>query len=72
MSDGIINLQLILDFMDKHKLSRKEFCKKCNISEYMFCKIMKNDGDYGVTNLIKVIDFMGIKMVEIINKNYKR
>lgn len=52
--DGnILNLKLILDFIQSNNLTKKDFCKQCNIDFSTFYKII-NGKNYKLLSLFKI------------------
>lgn len=57
--NSLINLDLIIDYMIENKISKEEFCKRCDISTIQFEKIMGDDLDlYSIHALININSFL--------------
>ena len=50
----IFNSKAIKDYMQKHQLNKKEFCQLCNISSYLFDKMMNEDVIISCRTYIKI------------------
>lgn len=49
-------------YIQKYKLSKGEFCKKCGISKKVFHMIEKNDGNLSIEDIYRVFKFMNIPL----------
>ena len=56
--------EYMLFFMQKNKLSRRKFCKKCGIKLRDFRLIVKNSGETGIKEILKVFNFINIPMTK--------
>ncbi len=57
----IVNTKLISDYIKNNNLTKKEFCKQCNISKSTFYKIMAGKNYYLIA-LFKIAKKMGVKI----------
>lgn len=56
---NLVNVDLIIDYMIVNKLSKEEFCNKCDITTIQFEKLMGQDLDlYSVNALINIDNFL--------------
>lgn len=61
--DNRINAQLILNYIKENKLTKRKFCKQCNISLYSFYKII-HDKNFNILYLFRVAKRLGIHVCE--------
>ncbi len=64
---NVININLIIDYMLKHNLSKRKFCKLCGIGVSIFDKIINNDLYFGIKSLFKIADVLDIEIYELFN-----
>ncbi len=65
--EGLINIELILDFIQKNKLSKSAFAKTCGISTALLTKILNGYCDMGTSKVVKIAKAMGVKFTQLIN-----
>ena len=59
-----IRTELIELYMKRMGLTKKEFCKKCNISADIFDRIMRNNYKCQTAGVIRVAETMGVEMCD--------
>lgn len=47
-------------FIIQHKMTKKEFCKKCDISRKQLRMFEKNDGELGLEEIYKIFRYINI------------
>lgn len=57
-----IRINLIKFFMRENNLSKKDFCKLCNISIRTLNKLFENDHNFGIQNLVNISDIIHVPM----------
>ena len=62
------NIDLIENYIKKHNLSKKEFCRLCGISCFVLQKIFKQQNNINIIALFKIAKVLGIKISEIFKK----
>lgn len=60
-----VNAQVIEDFIKEHALSKKEFCKLCGISPYIFNKMMKDKEIVYCRSFIKIARATHLKFAQL-------
>jgi len=60
------NLNLLNNFMQQNNLSKKQFCKLCNISTYKLNKIFSHKTNIRLTNMLKLRDYTKIPLKELV------
>ena len=58
--EEIYNKELLLDYLEKHKMSAKTLCKLCNIPQDTVLKIMNNSLDMDLVDIVKLLNFTEI------------
>lgn len=71
MSNTVLKLEKIQEFINDNNLSKREFCKKCSVTVYMFNKILEGYVDFDINILLKIAKLMKVEIVDLINENYK-
>lgn len=61
-----INIQIIVDYMQQHKLNKAQFCDACGISIYTLNKILKNESIRKITPFIKMALYMKVKLKDLL------
>ena len=61
----VIKINLIEKFIKKNKLTKKEFCNICKISEGTLNKILKNNSNFKITAVFKVARVLKIRICEL-------
>ena len=69
--EGLIDVELILDFMQKNRLSKTAFAKTCGISTALLTKILSGYCNIGITKVVKIAKAMGIKFTQLIKDDKK-
>ena len=64
------NIELISMYIKDNNLSKKEFCKKCNVSMYALNKIYSGDLHISVKTWIKIADFLKVDIFEVLKRIY--
>lgn len=64
----MIKTELIINYLNKEKLSKTAFCKKCKISYSTLNKILNNEENYNLIALFKIAKILNIRICEIFNK----
>ncbi|MBQ7466444.1 MAG: helix-turn-helix transcriptional regulator [Clostridia bacterium] len=59
MSEFKLKIHFIYDYMEKNHLSKRQFCKICNISYSTLYRIL-NHGRLKATTLIRLVTILGI------------
>ena len=59
--DKKYNLNLINEYLAEKKITKVDFCKKCDIPKEDLTKIYANDFDVSITTLYKIVKFLNIK-----------
>ena len=62
-----INTYLIINYIEKHNLTKTQFCQNCNISLYLLNKILKGEKIIKITPFIKIVLYMKITLKDLIN-----
>ena len=70
MEIKIYNTDKVEKYMKKNNLSKKQFCKLCNICVNSFEKFMKLDLTLNVKILFKIADYMNINLRELFSLTY--
>lgn len=70
--EGLVDVELILDFMQKNKLSKTAFAKTCGISTALLIKILSGYCNIGLTKVIKIAKVMGIKFTKLIKNDFDK
>ncbi len=60
------NLQMIKDYIINNNLTNREFCKRCNITEYIFTQIINGRTNIRITPILKILKVLKIKSQDII------
>lgn len=63
--DNIINVDMILQYIKMNRLTKKEFCKQCQISTSTFYKITRNE-NFHLIALFKIAKNMDVKVSQLI------
>ena len=58
-----INVDLILDYISKNNLTKKEFCRQCKISTSTLYKII-NGKDFRLNALVKMARIINIELYQ--------
>lgn len=66
---GVININLINNYIKTNNLSKTKFCKICNISLYTFNKII-TERDFAVIELFKIADVIKVPVYDLFNLTY--
>ncbi|MBQ8444289.1 MAG: helix-turn-helix transcriptional regulator [Clostridia bacterium] len=61
------NIKLIEDFIKKNNLTKADFCSACKISVYSLRRIYEGYTKIRVTTLIKIVQFLHVRMKDFIN-----
>lgn len=61
----IINTKLILNYIKLNNLTKREFCKQCDINESTFYRIMKQKNTY-IMPLVKIAKKINVKVRELL------
>lgn len=56
----------IYEYMKKHNLTKKEFCKLCEISVGVLRKIEKGQTNFSSLAMIKIAKVTGLKISDIV------
>ncbi len=70
--EGLVDVELMLDFMRKNKLSKTAFAKTCGISTALLTKILSGYCNIGLTKVIKIAKVMGIKFTKLIKNDFDK
>ena len=64
----MINVNLILDFIKRNKLTKKDFCKNANISVYHLNKIISSNGKCNINAIVvvKIAIYIKMKMADLV------
>ena len=65
MNENIININLIIDYMEKNNLSKREFAKKCRIPISVLLKILNQNTDFPIHYLFKIAKTLNIPIHQI-------
>ncbi len=60
------NTQLILNFLEKHNMSKKKFCELCGINTYNLECMFKQKQNISPVPVFKVIDTLFVKTDEFL------
>lgn len=52
--------ELINQYLEKNKMSKRQFCQKCGISTNILSRIYANDGKIRLRYIIRIIKFLQI------------
>lgn len=63
-----INTKLIENYMYDNNLSKKEFCKLCELSQAILRKILRNQKNYRITALFKVAKLLKAHICDLFIK----
>ena len=63
-----IKIDLIKKFIEENGFCIKNFCERCNISKFVFNKILKDDPKVKLSSLKKVASFMGLNTWDLLNE----
>lgn len=63
----IINYHLIGAFIIKNGWTENEFCVKCGLPCQFITGLIQEDYDFNFTLLLKIADFMGVKVKDLFN-----
>ena len=58
-----LNVNLIFDYINKHHLTKSNFCKQCKISTSAFYRII-NGKDFQLIALFKIAKIMNLKLYQ--------
>ena len=58
-----LNIKLIIEYIEKNSLTRKEFCQQCKISISTFYRII-NGKDFRLDALFKIAKIMNLKLYQ--------
>lgn len=61
-----INKEIILDYIEKNNLTKKEFCEKCGISQAVLKSFLENKQYIRLSGAYRLIRFLGIKFSDLI------
>ena len=64
--EGLVDVELMLDFMRKNKLSKTAFAKTCGISTALLTKILSGYCNIGITKFVKIAKAMGLNFTQLI------
>lgn len=70
--EGLIDIELMLDFMRKNRLSKVAFAKLCGISTTLLSKILNGYCNIGLTKVVKIAKVMGIKFTKLIKNDFDK
>ena len=62
----LIKTELIMNYIKNNNLTKKEFCKQCNISIYILNKILNYKTNIRITAFIKIAELLKIHMYELL------
>ncbi len=65
-----VNIKLIKDFIKENNFTKTSFCKKCNISLWVFNNIIKY-GDFTISQLERISKVMNVSMSELFSSEKK-
>lgn len=60
-----INKNLILNYINQHNLSKKQFCKNSNVSLPVLNKILNSNGNFRIIALFKISKVLKIPMYKL-------
>lgn len=63
----IVNTKKIEKFRINHKLTKKAFCKKCEISVSRYYKILSGNINFYIDALFKIAIVMDIEVYKLLN-----
>ncbi len=61
-----MKVELILQYMKQHKLSKKSFCKLCDIGYSSLNNVLKGNLKISYIVYVKIVNVMGIKLKDLI------
>lgn len=66
--EEIFNSKAIKNYMKKYQLTKKEFCRLCDISAYVFDKMMNKGVIISCRTYIKIAQATKLKFAELYRK----
>ncbi len=63
--NNTLNLSIITNYMLDNNLSANDFCKRCNISNITYKKILAGDYNYSVSVLFKIANTVGVRVCDM-------
>ncbi|MBR2974769.1 MAG: hypothetical protein IKC47_03395 [Clostridia bacterium] len=60
-----INTEKILTYINEKKLSKKDFCRLCDISQYVLNKILCRQRCRFVVPMLKIARMMGVELRDL-------
>lgn len=64
-SDYYINVKLILDYMEKNRLTKEEFAKKCSVTPKEMDKILSPNTDYPIIYILRIARKIGVEFPDM-------
>ena len=61
-----IKIDMIENYIKENNLTRKDFCKKCNMGYESFLKIMRNQSNVNIKAIFKIAKGMELNNVAIL------
>lgn len=68
MNNKKINVEIIENYMNRNYLTNKEFCELCNISLQDFEKLLQDDTNVSMINLINIAKVIKCKVEDLVNR----
>ena len=65
MKCKIFNTLIVKDYIKSNKLSIKEFCKRCKISNYAYYQFMNNDLKISVPKVFRIAYTLNIEVKDL-------
>lgn len=64
----MININIILNYINEHNLSKKEFAKLCNISRTTLYKLLNNDANITLCTIIRIAKATNISISSFVKQ----
>ena len=63
----IFKTDLFMKYMKDNKLSVEQFCEKCDIPTQVLYMIFRDETDFDVVNLVKIIKILRVHLKDLFN-----
>lgn len=59
------NQKIVLDYIKSNNLTKKEFCKRCEITYYSLAKFLNNSRNLNIRVIIKICKLLDVEILDL-------